>query len=43
MYILYEQVSNAHLQAHNHSDRHQEDEELICKLAHQDKLQFEHL
>lgn len=38
--IPYAQVSNAHLQAHNHLDRHQEDEEWKCKHAHQDKLQM---
>ena len=38
MDIPYEQASTAHSQAHNHLDHHQEDEESICKHAHQDKL-----
>jgi len=42
-HILYEQVSNVHLQAHNHLDPHQEDEESICKPDHQDILQIERL
>jgi len=42
-HILYEQVSTVHLQAHNHLDPHQEDEESICKPGHQDILQIERL
>lgn len=40
-HVLYERASSAHLQAHNHSDRHREDEELICKPGHQDILHIE--
>lgn len=36
--VPYGQVSSAHLQAHNHLDPHQEDEELICKHVRRDKL-----
>lgn len=39
--IPYGQASSAHLQAHNHLDPHQEDEELICKHGHQDRLQID--
>lgn len=40
--IPYGPVSSAHLQAHNHLGRHQEDEGLIYKHGHQDKLQLMH-
>lgn len=40
-HIQYEQVSSAHLQAHNHLGHRLEDEESICKPAHQDILQKE--